>query len=70
MESLPAILQEILASKDGAVAVGVLEGAVSIWDDKRNPVNLQQEELRLEKLLESIDCEKVLPVLLESTDPF
>ena len=70
MESRPAVFQVFLASKDGAVAVGVLEGSIGIRDDKWNPVYLQQAKFRMEELLESINGEKVLPVLLESADPF
>jgi hypothetical protein len=42
MEASSWLLHKMLGSKDGAVAVRVLEGSIVIWDDKRDSMNFQK----------------------------
>ena len=59
----------ILGSEDSAVAVGVLEGTISIGDHEGDLPLLQQDQVGQESLLQPVDGEVVLAVLEIAAQP-
>ena len=61
--------QSSLPPKHGAVAVGVLEGAVAVGDDEGDPRGVEKHQVRAQELLQSLLGAELRPAHRHAPQP-